>query len=111
MKQQNSDWDIHAPDGSKATPAYSGTVWIDKATSNVMRIEEQTDSLPTSFPFDKAESVVEYGFMNIDGKSYPLPVHSDILTCQRGTSICTKNDINFQNYRKFGADSTVTFDK
>lgn len=86
-------------------------MWIDKATFNVLRIEEQTGPLPTSFPFDKAESVVEYGFMSIDGKSYPLPVHSEILTCQRGSSTCTKNEIRFQNYRKFGADSNITFDK
>ncbi len=111
VQQQNSDWDIHAPDGSKATPAYSGTVWIDKATFNVMRIEEQTGQLPASFPFDKAESVVEYGFTRIDGKTYPLPLHSEILTCQRGTTICTKNEIRFQNYRKFAADSNITFDK
>jgi hypothetical protein len=111
VRQENSNWDIHAPDGSTATPAYSGTVWIDKQTSNVMRIEEQTGPLPTSFPFDKAESVVEYGFVSIDGKTYPLPVHSDVLTCQRGTTTCTKNEIRFQNYRKFGADSNITFDK
>jgi hypothetical protein len=110
VQQRNSDWDIHAPDGTVATPAYSGTVWIDKATFNVMRIEEQSGQLPSSFPFDKAESVVEYGFVSIDGKTYPLPVHSEILTCQRGTSICTKNEIRFQNYRKFGADSNITFD-
>jgi len=111
VQQENSNWDIHAPDGTKATPSYNGTVWIDKATFNVLRIEEQTGPLPTSFPFDKAESVVEYGFMSIDGKSYPLPVHSEILTCQRGSSTCTKNEIRFQNYRKFGADSNITFDK
>jgi hypothetical protein len=111
VREENSNWDIHAPDGSKATPAYVGTVWIDKETSNVMRIEEQTGSLPASFPFDKAESVVVYGFVRIDGKAYPLPIHSEILTCQRGSSTCTKNDIDFRNYRKFGADSTVTFDK
>jgi hypothetical protein len=111
VREENSNWDIHAPDGSKATPAYVGTVWIDKQTSNVMRIEEQTGSLPASFPFDKAESVVVYGFVRIDGKAYPLPVHSEILTCQRGSSTCTKNEIDFRNYRKFGADSTVTFDK
>jgi hypothetical protein len=111
VRQENSDWDIHAPDGSKVTPAYSGTVWIDVETHNAMRIEEQTGPLPASFPFDKAESVVEYGFVRIDGKTYPLPVHSEILTCQRGSSTCTKNAISFQNYRKFGADSTVTFDK
>jgi hypothetical protein len=111
VQQVNSDWDIHAPDGSKATPAYSGTVWIDKGTFNVVRIEEQTGPLPSSFPFDKAESAVEYGFVRIDGKTYPLPTHSEILTCQRGSSTCTKNEINFQNYRKFATDSTVTFDK
>jgi hypothetical protein len=111
VQQQNSNWDIHAPDGSIATPAYNGTVWIDKATFNVIRIEEQTGPLPSSFPFDKAESVVEYGFVNIDGKTYPLPIHSEILTCQRGSSTCTKNEIRFQNYRKFGADSNITFDK
>lgn len=111
VRQQNSDWDIHAPDGQVATPAYSGTIWIDRATFNVMRIEEQTDSLPGSFPFDKAESVVEYGFVDIAGKNYPLPTHSEILTCQRGSTTCTKNEIRFQNYRKYGADSTITFDK
>ena len=76
----------------------------------MLRIEEQTGPLPASFPFDKAESVVEYSFVRIDGKNYPLPVHSEILTCQRGSSSCTKNEINFQNYRKFTADSTITFD-
>jgi len=76
-----------------------------------MRIEEQTGPLPASFPFDKAESVVAYSFIRIDGKNYPLPIHSEILTCQRGSSACTKNEINFQNYRKFTADSTITFDK
>ena len=111
VQQENSNWDIHAPDGSIATPAYSGTVWIDKDTRNVLRIEEQTGPLPASFPFDKAESVVEYSFVRIDGKNYPLPVHSEILTCQRGSSSCTKNEINFQNYRKFTADSTITFGK
>ena len=109
--QENSNWDIHAPDGSMATPAYTGSVWIDKETHNVLRIEEQTGPLPAGFAFDKAESVVAYSFIRIDGKTYPLPVHSEILTCQRGTSNCTKNEINFQNYRKFGADSSITFDK
>ncbi len=107
--QENSNWDIYAPDGSKATPAHSGTVWIDKETHNVMRIEDQTGPMPANFPFDKAEAVIEYNFIRIDAKTYPLPAHSEILTCQRGSSTCTKNEINFQNYRKFTADSTITF--
>lgn len=111
VQQENSNWDIVAPDGSKAAPAYSGTIWIDKATHNVMRIEEQTGPMPSGFVFDKAESTLEYGFVRIDGREFVLPVHSEVLTCQRDSSACTKNEINFQNYRKFQADSNVTFGK
>src|SRR5581483_12055671 len=111
VRQENSNWDIYAPNGAKATPSYSGIIWIDKTTHNILRIEEEAGPMPSSFVFDKAESVVEYSFVSIEGKSYPLPVHSEILTCQGGRPACTKNEINFQNYRKFGADSTVTFGK
>jgi hypothetical protein len=111
VQQENSNWDIISEFGGKATPAYSGTVWIDKETFNIMRIEEQTGPMPADFPFDKAETVVDYSFVRIDTKSYALPVHSEVLTCQRGSSACTKNEINFQNYKKFSADSTITFDK
>jgi hypothetical protein len=109
--KENSNWDIYASAGEKATPSFSGSVWIDKETRNVLRIEEETGPMPSDFPFDKAEAVVEYGFVRLETNNYILPVHSEILTCQRGTSSCTKNEINFQNYRKFAADSTITFDK
>jgi hypothetical protein len=107
--KENSNWNIIAPDGANFEPAFTGTIWIDKETFNIMRIEEQTGPMPSSFPFDKAEAVVEYSFVRIDGKSYALPVHSEVLTCQRGTSTCTKNEINFQNYRKFSAESNIIF--
>jgi hypothetical protein len=77
----------------------------------VLRIEEQTGPMPSSFEFDKAESVIEYGFIRIDANNYPLPVHSEVLTRERGSFNCTKNDINFQNYRKFTADSNIMFSK
>jgi outer membrane biosynthesis protein TonB len=111
VSKENSNWDIIAPDGTKAAPAYTGTIWIDKQTFNILRIEEQTGPLPSGFPYDKAESTVQYSFVRIDGKNYALPVHSEVLTCQSGSSACTKNEINFQNYRKFAAESTITFDK
>jgi hypothetical protein len=111
VTQDNSNWDIIAPSGAKASPAYNGTIWIDQETFHVLRIYERTDSLPKDFPFDKAESTLEYGFVRIDGSNYALPMHSEILTCQRGSASCTKNEINFQNYRKFGADSKIIFDK
>jgi hypothetical protein len=37
-------------------------------------------------------------------------VHSEALSCERGTSFCTRNVIDFRNYKKFGADTSITFD-
>jgi hypothetical protein len=56
--------------------------------------------------------VVEYSLVRIGGKSYAPPVHVElVLTCWRGSSACTENEINFQNYKKFTADSSIFFDK
>jgi hypothetical protein len=40
-----------------------------------------------------------------------LPVHSEVLDCGRGTSDCGRNVIEFRNYRKFSADTNISFDK
>jgi hypothetical protein len=109
--QENSNWNIVAPDGKSELPAYSGSIWFDKETKNVLRIEERTGQMSAGFVFDKAESVIDYDFVRLDGKTYLLPVDSATLTCQRGTSNCTRNDIRFQNYKKFEAKSSITFDK
>jgi hypothetical protein len=109
--EENSHWTIIAPSGASVSPAYSGSIWIDKENSNVLRIEERTGPMPSTFPFDKAESSIDYDVVRIDGKPYLLPTDSASLTCQRGTPNCTRNDIRFQNYHKFSAESSITFDK
>jgi hypothetical protein len=109
--QENSNWRIIAPNGDAVQPAYSGSLWIDKETKNVLRIEQRTAPMPASFTFDKAESSIDYDSVRIDNKSYLLPTESAVLTCQRGTTNCTRNDIRFQNYHKFATASTFSVDK
>jgi hypothetical protein len=46
----------------------------------------------------------------IGGTRFLLPVHSEDLSCERGTSDCNRNVIEFRNYKKFGADTSITFD-
>ena len=68
-------------------------------------------SIPRNFDYDRAESIIEYGFVTIDGKKYLLPVESENLACFTGTAHCVRNVILFENYRKFGSQSSITFDK
>jgi hypothetical protein len=56
------------------------------------------------------ESATDYQYVRLGGtQQYLLPVHSETLSCQRGTSLCAKNTIDFRNYRKFEGQSTITF--
>lgn len=107
--QTNSHWHIES-EGQTYMPAYTGTIWIDKQTYRALRIELAADRMPSSFPLDTVESAVDYDFVQIGDGKYLLPVHSESLSCGRGTSDCSRNVIEFRNYRKFTADTSITFD-
>ena len=48
--------------------------------------------------------------MLIGDQKFLLPAHSEALSCIRGTAECTRNVIDFRNYRKFGADTSIKFE-
>jgi hypothetical protein len=111
VEESNSHWVIVGPTGRQYRPNYKGTIWIDKETRRALRIEQIANPLPSGAPYDKTESVVEYGFVSIDGKSYLLPVESENLACMKSSPNCVRNVIAFRNYRKFGASSDIKYDK
>ena len=111
VRKANSHWRIVNPGGRSEAPAYNGTVWIDKDSHRVLRIEMRTNSLPAGFTYDKAESTLDYDFVRIGKGSYLLPSKSANLACMSGTSTCMKNELDFRNYRKFEAESDITFGK
>jgi hypothetical protein len=108
VEQQNSHWTIRTQQ-EQYLPGYQGTLWIDKETTRVLRVEMQARKIPTAFPLDKVESAVDYNFVKIGTQSVLLPVHADVLSCERGSRQCSHNAIDFRNYKKFGAESNVTF--
>jgi hypothetical protein len=109
VEQPNSHWHIEA-DGQSEQPAYTGSIWIDKENHRVLRIELSAQNLPRAFPLDTVESAVDYDYVLIGDGKYLLPVHSEALSCAHGANGCTRNVIEFRNYKKFSADSNITFD-
>lgn len=110
VRQANSHWSIIPQDKKGYNPAYKGAIWIDKETKRVLRIEQRALSFPDDFEFDRAEVTLDYDFVRISGKQVLLPVHSENVICERGSNNCSRNELNFRNYRKFGAESAITFD-
>jgi hypothetical protein len=109
VERPNSHWHIEA-EGQSDQPAYTGSIWIDKENYRVLRIELSAHDLPRSFPLDTVESAVDYYYVLIGEGKYLLPVHSEALSCAHGASGCTRNVIEFRNYKKFTSDSNITFD-
>jgi hypothetical protein len=109
VDQPNSHWHVYAA-AESYNPEYIGGIWIDKENSRVLRIELAARNMPRAFPLDTVESSVDYDFVPIGDGKFLLPVHSEALSCERGTSICDRNTIDFRNYKKFSADTNITFD-
>lgn len=104
-----SDWVLATDTGTTYRTAYRGQVWIDKVSHRVLKIEQTAEGLPPTFPYDRAETFVEYAFVPLDGGIYVLPAQSESLGCRRGTSQCTRNTTSFRNYRKFTAESKISY--
>jgi hypothetical protein len=109
VAREGSHWSIHAS-SQTYNPPYVGSVWIDPATSRVLRIEMEAKGMPGDFPLDHVESATDYQYIRLgDAKQYLLPVHAETLSCQRGTSYCSRNVIDFRNYHKYTGESSITF--
>ena len=106
VQAANSHWNLTA--GTQTVVSdYTGTVWIDPSTARVLRIEKQSRNIPPDFPIDMVESAIDYSSVMIEGKSYLLPVHAENLGCQRGSSYCAHNIIDFRNYHEFKGSGRI----
>lgn len=103
---ESSNWRL-LYGGAEVRPEYRGRLWIEKDSGRVMRLEQEALNVPYEHPFNKVELTVDYDDVVIDGKRYWLPVRSQNLGCRRGTDNCARNDVEFRNYRKFSAASSV----
>jgi hypothetical protein len=109
IPRERANWRIEG-NSQLYYPAYRGSVWIDKETARVLRIEQEAHNIPPLFQFDTVESSTDYDFVRLGTpEQYLLPVEAEVLSCEHGTNNCSRNKIEFRNYRKFGAESSITF--
>jgi hypothetical protein len=107
---RNSHWKITSRT-TTISPEYVGSVWIDKESFRTLRLELIGRNMPKEFELDTVESAVDYDFVTIGDNRFLLPVHSEILSCERRTGYCSRNVIDFRDYRKFNADSSIKVDQ
>lgn len=106
-----ASWKIWVP-GQYILPSYKGSVWIDKQTGQVLRIEMQAKEIPEGFPEISVETAVDYDTITLGTSDrFLMPVHAEALSCWRNSNECQRNVIEFRNYHKFEGESIIKFEQ
>ncbi|HUB78635.1 MAG TPA: hypothetical protein VMB03_07565 [Bryobacteraceae bacterium] len=90
-----------------ADAGYHGVLEIDPDTGEVLHLEYIADHIPDSVHLTYAGTKVDYALAGIAGQRYLLPARSEME--MRAPTSWTRNVIEFREYRKFAADSSIDF--
>jgi hypothetical protein len=85
-----------------------GYVYIDDATKMVVRLTAIADEFPLGFDVRRVELRLDYDFVDVGGTRYLLPLHSE--TALSAPPFQHRNETDFLQYRKFSADTTISYD-
>jgi hypothetical protein len=97
-----------ARDEERVAAGQHGYVYIDDATRMVVRVTAAADGIPPGFPVRKVNLLLDYDFMDVGGRQYLLPLHSE--TSLDAPPVEHRNETDFRLYRKFSADTSITYD-
>lgn len=92
---------------ARVTPAYHGEIFIEKGPNVVWRITVEPEP-PASFPIQNIHQVLDYRYTELSGQQFLLPKSGTVV--MRSDGIGSKNEIDFRSYRKYSADTSITFE-
>jgi hypothetical protein len=91
------------------TSGMRGAVYVDPESQQVLRLIYEADGIPANWPVLRTPSVLDYGYAEVGGQRYLLPRSVDLRII--GKDQQSRNVTDFGNYRKFGSETKVTFEK
>jgi hypothetical protein len=108
----HSSWSISyehgKPDEQRIVTAYKGLIYADPETGEIDRIKFEAVDIPKSFPVNDTTEILDYDLVDISGQKYVAPLMAKLLMHAGRES--AKNEIEFRNYRKFGTESSITYE-
>lgn len=108
VAQPKSKWRLSYQRQLEILTAYRGLVYVDAEIPMVLRITLEAVDVPPTFPIQQASTVLDYDFIEIAEQQYVLPLRAVVR--MREGRLLAKNEVEFRLYRKFGADTVITFD-
>lgn len=107
VAQARSQWHINYDKRMDIIAGYTGLVYVDKDNPMIHRVTLKAEDIPVSFPIQQASTTLDYDVTNIGGSQFVLPLRAEIR--MREGKMLSRNEVEFRLYRKFGAETTITF--
>jgi hypothetical protein len=108
VDKEHSTLTMQLSDLARDVLAYRGSVYVDAETGAVWRITDTADSdIPPQLRMRAISTVIDYAETPIGGKSYLLPAAATVLVITDIAQV--RNELEFQDYRKFEAESVIKF--
>jgi len=107
IAQPNSHWRINYERKQEVVVGYAGLIYIDRDTEGILKVTLEAENIPPSFPIGQATTALDYDYTKIAEQEFLLPLKADVR--MRQDKLLTKNLVEFHLYRKFGADTSITF--
>ena len=102
-----SGYSIHHDKG-EVTVEYSGSIWADAGSKDLIRIETRVEDAPPPLLVSRVISHLDYERVRIGGKDFQLPKRAYLETHFKMGGR-NHNEIEFSNCRQFGAQSELSF--
>jgi len=91
---------------AKIYAGFHGLAYIDSATLGIRRITMEADDIPADFSIHATSIAVDYDYVTIGAHDYLMPIRGTIRV-KRGKHESDLNQIVFQDYRRFAAESKI----
>ncbi len=112
VQKESSKLQVKAEGSPAIISGYSGTIWIDDETKNVLRMDQAVDDLPKGYPVTNSESSIDYDLSKLRGieVDFLLPIRVEFIIADRREKKYFRNLIYFKFYQKFETDIKIIDD-
>jgi hypothetical protein len=109
VQQSRSKYAIEVKDlKQQIIAAYSGKLYVDDESHKVTRLITVAEDIPADFPVKRTQTQLDYDYTDIGGEKFLLPLYGEVQ--MDGSDYLTRNSLTFEHYRKYEANSAISYD-
>ncbi len=87
---------------------HHGLVYLDRDSGQALRVVQIAD-VPADAPVRASKETMDFDYSDVGGNQYLLPLSAEVVLAT--STIQFRNAIEFHDYRKFTAESSLSFDE